>query len=255
MRTRTRTHVIVGIGTLCAGAALYVGNPRPVWPSVDLRILGRADEWMVDWDMFMTLFASLFAIMNPIIGVPLFTAMTDGRSAARRRKLAAVASGAVFVVLAVAAVSGTQLLALFAIGIPSFRIAGGVIVLLMGLTMLQASAATPRGRRADDAETATSDSQAICPLAIPLLAGPGAIATVILTCQEASRPCDYVTLAAVVVAMVALVYGTLRAAGTIARVLGPTGLMVVTRLIGMILAAIAMDMAISGVKGAFPGLA
>jgi len=252
MRTkaRTRTFAITSLATLAAGTALAVSAPI-----VGELSLPGGDYWrqfVIDWDMFAVLFASLFAIMNPIIGVPMFVSMTEGRSVAVRHKLAVVTSGAVFAVLAIAAISGTQILALFAIGIPSFRIAGGIIVLLMGLTMLQASAAAPRSRESGDAETANADSQAICPLAIPLLAGPGAIATVILTCEGATRPCDYVTLAAVIIGMVALIYATLRAAVPIAKFLGSTGLMVVTRLIGMILAAIAIDMAVAGLKGAFP---
>lgn len=251
MNTKPNKYAITRAMTLAVCAALAAGTSGYVTGSV----VADVDVWreyIIDWKLFAVLFASLFAIINPIVGVPIFVSMTHGLPQAAGRRLAMVVAFAVFIVLAVAAVSGTQILALFAIGIPSFRIAGGIIVLLMGLTMLQATAAIPRSRRASDAEVATSDSQAVCPLAIPLLAGPGAIATVILACQNASRPCDYVTLAAVIVTMVALVYATLRAAVLIAKFLGATGLMVVTRLMGMILAAIATDMAVTGLKDAFP---
>jgi len=252
MRIGIKTQTYAAFTAAGAGTAMFAMTQTFGANAMALKISVPWHELVIDWKLFAALFASLFAIMNPIVGVPLFTSMTEDRPAAVRRRLAGVAALAVFLVLGVAATTGTQVLNLFAIGIPSFRIAGGIIVLSMGLAMLASSAEAPRGRRTNDAEIAAADSQAICPLAIPLLAGPGAIATVILASREATRVCDFITLAAVIICIVALVYVTLRAAGPIARFLGATGLMVVTRLIGMILAAIAIDMAIAGLKGAFP---
>lgn len=202
---------------------------------------------------FWTFFASLFAIMNPLVAVPFFVSMTEGYPDKRRRHLATLATITVFLALLAAALFGREILGFFAISISSFRIAGGIIVLLMGLSLLQAKTATSDG--SSDAPRSTSrDSEAICPLAIPLLAGPGSIATIIIRCEAAERACDFLTIGAVIAAMVAVTYVVLRAAVPVARFLGPSGLTVMTRLIGMIVAAIAIDMMVIGIRSTFPGM-
>jgi multiple antibiotic resistance protein len=205
---------------------------------------------------FWTFFAALFAIMNPVIAIPIFVHITRRRNAGCRRRLAAVSSFTVLAALITAAVLGQQLLAFFAISIGSFRIAGGIIVLLMGLAMLHSKASEPQeDETASDAPAESQgDSQAICPIAIPLLAGPGGIATLILQSQGAAGLSDYGMIACAIALMVILTYVTLRLAMPIARALGPTGLMVTTRLVGMIVAAIAVDMMVIGVTLSFPGV-
>jgi multiple antibiotic resistance protein len=254
MKINARFPAIAAVSTLGVAGALFAGTPVVDGLQVDLLLPGGWPALAFDPEGFVTLLVSLFAIMNPVVAVPLFVSMTEGRAVETRRKLALVIAATVCIALTAAAVLGEQILALFAIGIPSFRIAGGIIVLLMGLTMLQAKVASGRRSRSKGADAAQADSEAICPIAIPLLAGPGAIATVILRCQGAEAACDYVTLGAVIAVMVVLVYLTLRAAVPIARVLGGTGLMVLTRLMGMIIAAIAIDMAVIGIKAAFAGV-
>lgn len=203
---------------------------------------------------FWVFFASLFAIMNPVVTIPLFVSITEGRPAAYRQRLSLLCALTVMMALISAAMVGREVLASFAIGIGSFRIAGGIIVLLMGLSLLQAKLlpGSPSSGGGEDGKD--PDSQAVCPLAIPLLAGPGAIATIILKCEGAASMADYVIIGSVILTMVVVVYITLRMAAPLTHLLGRTGLTVITRLSGMIVAAIAVDMIVIGVRNFFPGL-
>ena len=217
---------------------------------IQLFVIPATDEPLFDATAFWTLLAALFAIMNPLVAVPFFAAITEGQSIARRNRLATSATVAVAITLATAALFGDTILESFAISIGSFRIAGGIIVMLMGLGLIRSNARTDAGSEG----SGNPASQAVCPIAIPLLAGPGAIASIIVHCDGATQTGDYVTLAAVLIAMVAIVYITLRVAIPVARYLGETGLTVASRLLGMIVIAIAIDMATIGLGLRFPGL-
>ncbi|MGI9483951.1 MAG: MarC family protein [Hyphomicrobiales bacterium] len=213
-------------------------------PVSDLISFSEAEFW--------TCFAALFAIMNPITAVPLFVAITEGYDAPRRRKLTLAVSVTVMLSLSVAATSGQEILGFFAISIGAFRIAGGIIVLLMGLAMLQSkSSDAPQSGKTGGKE---AHSQAICPIAVPLLVGPGAIATMILHSQKVVETSDYGMLATVIAVMTIATYVTLCLAAAISRFLGEAGMMVTMRLIGMVVAAIAIDMMIIGLQLSFPGI-
>jgi multiple antibiotic resistance protein len=238
-------------GTFLAAAGQFgdTGNVRSAATGF-LQQLAAFDK-----GAFWSFFAALFAIMNPVIAVPLFVRITRQSPAASRRRLCFVSSLTVLLALVVAGLLGQELLDFFAISVGAFRIAGGVVVLLMGLAMLHAkSGETENGESDGDATVTDGRSQAICPIAIPLLAGPGGIATIILQSKAAAVPSDYGLIACAVALMVALTYVTLRLAAPIARLLGSTGLMVATRLIGMIVAAIAVDMMVAGLCLSFPQL-
>jgi multiple antibiotic resistance protein len=216
---------------------------------LDSRVSGQ----LFNETAFWTLLASLFAIMNPLVAVPFFAAITEGHSQSYRERLTMTATFAVMVALVLAALLGNEILQFFSISIGAFRIAGGIIVLLMGLSLIKAECDSKKaveGKNMQDKDD--SRSQAVCPIAIPLLAGPGAIATIIVQCEGASTTADYVTLAAVLLVMIAIVYVTLRLAVPVARFLGDTGLTVATRLFGMLVIAIAIDMAIIGFGLLFP---
>lgn len=242
--------LLVG-GTFIVAAGL-IGGHSTVYAGT-FRFLQRLAAF--DRGEFWSFFAALFAIMNPVIAVPLFVRITRHSSSVSRRRLCFVSSLTVLVALVVAALLGQELLDFFAISVGAFRIAGGVIVLLMGLAMMH-SKASENERTESDRETNAAEgrSQAICPIAIPLLAGPGGIATIILQSKAAALTSDYGMIACAILLMVSLTYATLRLAIPIARVLGSTGLMVATRLIGMIVAAIAIDMMVTGLGLSFPQL-
>ena len=246
---------IVAGSTLLLGAVYYSGHELSGSLAGIISALAAsaiAPEGF-DHQAFLMFFATLFAIMNPVIAVPKFLEITGGQSAGHRNRLALTVSLAVFITLVVAALFGKQLLALFAIDISAFRISGGIILVLMGLAMVRSKPGTGEasaGCPADD----NGRSEAICPVAIPLLAGPGAIAAIIVQSQTADKPADALVVACAIAAIVVLIFGTLRFASSITRRLGPAGLVVTTRIVGMFVAAIAVDMMITGLKSAFAGL-
>ena len=205
---------------------------------------------------FWGFFAALFAIMNPLIAVPLFARITKQANTSSCKRLATVSSTTIFLALLIAAVVGQELLGFFAISIGAFRIAGGIIVLLMGLAMLRSQVEDDDKEKikGPEASSDSDESQAVCPIAIPLLAGPGAIVTIILQSQGVAQASDYGMIFCAIALIVLLTYLTLLVAAPIARALGRTGLMVATRLIGMIVAAIAVDMLVIGLKHSLPGI-
>jgi multiple antibiotic resistance protein len=249
-----RTYNIVGTaGVVIIGFAIaYAATGNATWPIVT-TLSGEVGDALslFDASAFLKFYAALFAIMNPLVVIPMFVAMTDARPVAHRNQLARATTMTVLVALVVAAVFGREILGFFAISIGAFRIAGGIIVLSMGLAMLKSDGFAGGGEQGEVDGT----SRAVCPLAIPLLAGPGAIATIIVQCEGAARACDYVTLGSVIAAMVFTTWLTLRAAAPVARFLGRTGLTITTRLMGMIVSAIAIDMGIIGAKLLFPSFA
>jgi multiple antibiotic resistance protein len=256
MRSNSRNLMILSgpVGIVVGGALMSVTGAGEALIDIVARFIDTRGDVRFDAPGFWMFFASLFAIMNPLVAVPFFVSMTNGHSEKRRGRLALIATLAVCLALVAAALFGREILGFFAISVSSFRIAGGIIVLLMGLSLLQAKAPEISVEASEASRAASRDSEAICPLAIPLLAGPGAIATIIIRCETAERTCDFITIAAVIAAMVVVTYVVLRLAVPVARFLGQSGLTVMTRLIGMIVAAIAIDMMVIGLRNTFPGM-
>jgi multiple antibiotic resistance protein len=205
-------------------------------------------------DEFLRFAAALFAIMNPFGNIAIFLSITADRSAAERRRIAIITAAAVLITLLVAAVLGQEILALFGISVGSFRVAGGIIVLLIGLSMLRAQQSGVHHSPQEQDAGRIKDNPAIFPLAIPMIAGPGSMATVILYGQHAQGPLGWITIAAVIVVMCSLLLLALHAAGRLSAFLGTTGMNVLTRLMGMLLAAIAVEMMVGGLVELFPQL-
>lgn len=203
---------------------------------------------------FLKFAAALFAIMNPFGNVAIFLSVTADRDAGERRTIAMMTAAAVLVTLLVAAVLGQQILALFGISVGSFRIAGGLIILLLALSMLHAQPSAVHHSAAEEQEGKGKDNPAIFPLAIPIIAGPGSMATVILYAQQAQGVLGWATIGLVIVLLCGVLLVALRAADRMAKFLGATGIKVLTRLMGMILAAIAIEMMVGGLSELFPQL-
>jgi multiple antibiotic resistance protein len=198
--------------------------------------------------------AALFAILNPFGNTAIFLSITAERSSAERQKIAVMTSAAVLVTLPVATVIGRDILALFGISIGAFRIAGGIIVLLIALSMLRARPSAVHHSAEEEADAQLKDNPAIFPLAIPVIAGPGAIATVILYAEHADGLGGALTIGVVILLKCGVLVVALCAAGRLSSLLGPTGTNVLTRLTGMILAAIAVEMMAGGLVDLFPQL-
>ncbi|HXV24193.1 MAG TPA: MarC family protein [Alphaproteobacteria bacterium] len=203
---------------------------------------------------FVKFAAALFAILNPFGNTAIFLSVTAERSAAERRTIALMTAAAVLITLLVAAVVGQEILALFGISIGSFRIAGGVIIMLIALSMLHARPSGVHHSASEESDGQQKDNPAIFPLAIPVIAGPGAMATVILYAEHARGIGGALVIGAVIVLMCLILLITLRAAGRLSSFLGPTGMNVLIRLMGMILAAIAIEMIAGGLTQLFPQL-
>ena len=200
----------------------------------------------MDWLETVKFFAALFAIMNPVGNMPIFLSVTDGRSPAERSHIAAVAAAAVAVILAVCALIGAQLLAAFGISVAGLRTAGGLIILSIAYSLLHAK---PSGMHHDaEADAEAQQNPGIYPLAMPLLAGPGAIATVIIFAHGVHGGGAYLGLIGVVVVMAALLFLGMRLAVPVSRLLGQAGMNIITRIMGIILAAIAVEMVFAGAR-------
>lgn len=198
---------------------------------------------------------ALFAIVDPVGTIPVFLSTTRGFADAQRKLAARVAAVTVFGTLAAFALLGEPLLAFFGIRIASFSVAGGLLLLLLSLSMVQAHI-SPQRQTPEEAEEATErESVGVVPLGVPLLAGPGAITHVIVAASAAPGGIAYQTALFLPIALVALsVWLSFRLAPAIALRLGATGIHVVTRLMGLIIAAISVEMIASGLGKLFPGL-
>ena len=200
-------------------------------------------------------FISLLAIVNPIGAIPLFLAWTASRS--RHERAASARTAAVTAVLALLAAAwlGDALFAFFGIRLASFRVGGGLLLLLMAMAMLQAE--TPRAKHAatEDEEARSKESIGVVPLGIPLLAGPGSISLVIDAVQRAPAAAGKLVLSGEILLVGAATWAALQSGERIFTRVGETGINIVTRLMGLILAAVAVELLAAGALALFPGLA
>lgn len=198
---------------------------------------------------------TLFAIVDPVGVIPIFLSATQGFSDRQRKLAARIAAITVIGVLAAFSFAGEPLLAFFGIRVGAFSIAGGLLLLLLALSMVQARVSPQRQTREEADEAAAKDAVGAVPLGVPLLAGPGAITNVIVAAGAASG--SFVHRGAMLVPIVVVgvaVWLSFRLAPAIARKLGATGIHIVTRLMGLIIAAISVEMIASGLAELFPGL-
>lgn len=200
---------------------------------------------------------TLLAIVNPLACVPFFIHYTQGFTPALRRRTILVASFSAFVVIAISALLGLKLLEFFGISLASFQVGGGMLLLTSSLAMLNAEPAEAKSAKSDleDADASARTSIAVVPLTIPLLTGPATMSTVVIYAEKAKTFWQLGTLVAygVVIALATMVCFSL--AQPIARVLGKTGINVMTRLMGLILAALSVEVMADGLQKLFPILA
>lgn len=201
-------------------------------------------------------FGALFAIMNPLMVLPLFLALTDRFTAADQRRTALSVTFYATVMCGVIAVAGTSILSFFGVRIDDFRIAGGLVLAIIALNMLN-GAGNPahEGGQNEAVEPARIDAVAFYPLTFPMVIGPGTITTLLVFVQEVSTAAGYAVFAGVVLFMVALLGGVLYFAAAIGEHLSATLRVIISRLMGMILLAIAVGMFTGGLKALLPGLA
>jgi multiple antibiotic resistance protein len=202
---------------------------------------------MMDPAFMVTAFVTLFVVIDPIGTVPIFVALTQGLTQARRRAIALRACVIAAILLALFGLAGEDFLRAVGISMPAFQIAGGLLLFLTALDMLFDRRARRRADHADEGPGVVVDDPSVFPLAMPLIAGPGAMATMVLLISEAGRSAQGIaTVTAVMLAVVGLAFVLFLAAGLLERLLRRTGTMVVTRLFGLLLAALSVQFVLNG---------
>jgi multiple antibiotic resistance protein len=194
-------------------------------------------------------FASVLFIVDPIAVVPTYLVITQGQTSEQRRVTARRACVAAGVLLVVFALAGSRIFGLFGITMPAFRIAGGLILWLVAMDMLHGTRSTQEGA-AEITEGRAKDDVALTPLAMPMLAGPGAISTVMVLSGQATTTAQTLVVYGSIVLTLLLSWITLRLAERLVERMGQTGIRVMTRIMGLLLAAIAVQFVITGVRDA-----
>lgn len=207
---------------------------------------------MLDFTEYTKIFISLFAILDPVGIIPIMIAVTFGMTPQKRARVGRMASLGVGGILLAALLVGELVLEFFGISIHSFRTAGGILLLLMSINMLIGDKPTMTPNESTDGDSTAS--VAIVPLSTPLLAGPGAISTVILDAHKGSNAGHYGAMALVLVLLSLIVWITFLIAPWISQRLGKIGSTIFTRLMGLLLAAIAVEFIAGGLRGLFPAL-
>ena len=215
------------------------GEDSRVFNGVELR----------EWNEYVRLLVGLLALINPLTVLPFFLGLVQGRADAEKRHICGVASLTVLVTLLIFTYFGGALLDLFAITIDSFRIAGGILLLLTALEMMRAKA----GARAGGEDTEVNiTSIGIVPLGIPMLAGPGAIVTTIVDATVLPTIAHKIAVSAVIVLVVIVVYVALRLSAKAGTYMSPTAMTIFNRVMGLIIASIAIEFILGGLAARFP---
>ena len=205
---------------------------------------------MSDYLQFsLVTFTSVLFIVDPIAVVPTYLVITQGQSPAQRRVTARRACVAATVILVVFALAGSRIFGVFGITMPAFRIAGGLILWLVAMDMLHGNRSTQEGA-AEITEGQAKDDVAVTPLAMPMLAGPGAISTIMVLSGQARTTGQTLIVYASIAVTLFLSWITLRLAEQLVKRMGQTGIRVMTRIMGLLLAAIAVQFVITGVRDA-----
>ena len=209
---------------------------------------------MEHWTEYSRFFIALFVIIDPFAAVPIFLVLTKSFTPREQGRIANITAITVLLVLVVAALSGEKLLEGMGTSLASFRVGGGIVLLLMALSMLRAQSDTMRTTPAEEAEAGDRNAIAVVPLAIPLLAGPGSISNVIIQMHRSEMPYHSLVVIATIALVCILLWLVLRMATLIGKKLGHIGLNVINRLFGLILAAIAVEIMANGLRELFPVL-
>lgn len=196
----------------------------------------------------MTAFASIFSIVDPFAAAPIFLAITPNDTDADRRRMARVASIVSGALLVVFALTGNRIFAFFGISTPAFKAAGGILLLVMALDMLRARESGARHSPEERAEGLAKADVAITPLAVPLLAGPGAISTVTLLASDASEWSHVGAIVLAILLTTLLTWAILAHATRLLSLLGQIGVRIVTRVMGLLLAGIGAQFLLSGAR-------
>ncbi|SRR5581483_312740 len=192
--------------------------------------------------------SSLFVIVDPVATVPAFIAMTPNDTPEQRIRMAGLACGVMAAVLLIFATAGQLIFKVLGITMPAFQLAASIVLLLVALDMLRAQRSRVQETREETAAGVVKTDIAITPLAVPMLAGPGAISTAILLQNQAHTPAQHLALYVCILAVSLASYIILRISARGARWLNPIAMNVAIRIMGLLLAAVAMQFALNGLR-------
>lgn len=203
-------------------------------------------------ELFISAFVTLFVVIDPPGCAPIYASMTTGAGNAQRRSMAIRAVIIATAILLIFALWGKQVLGVLGIQLDSFRIAGGIMLFLIAMDMVFEKRTQRREDRAQKiAETPEVEDVSVFPMAMPMIAGPGSIATVMLLMARANGLTERLAVVAALAAVLILMMGALLAAGPLMKLLGQRIEAVITRLLGVLLAALAAQFVIDGLKASF----
>ena len=185
--------------------------------------------------------SSIFFIVDPLAAIPSFLVMTTNDSESKRRRMAKQAAWTVFLVLTIFSLAGTLIFKIFGITLPAFKIAGGLILFLVAIDMLQARRSGTQEVTEERLEGASKEEVGVTPMGIPMLAGPGAISTVMVLMGQSRNWWQAIPVFAAIAITAIVSYFVLAAANRVRRFLGETGLRIMMRLMGLVLTAIAVQ--------------
>ncbi|WP_020561744.1 NAAT family transporter [Methylosarcina fibrata] len=210
---------------------------------------------MLEYTDYIKIFIALLAVVDPLGVAPIIAALTTRVGDAELKKIALTVAFTVSTILLLALFIGENMLIFFGISIHSFMVSGGILLMLMSISMLQARTSETVHNKVEAKEGEAKESIAVVPLSMPLLAGPGAISTVILYGQSGSGYRHFVFMTVDIVLVVAILWVVISCIPWLARHLSRTGINIFTRLMGLILSALAVEFIATGIKGLFPALA
>ena len=209
---------------------------------------------MLGFEEYLKILIAFIAILNPLGVVPIFISLTSDIGEKEKRPIIKLVILTVTVILLGSLFIREAVLEFFGISMNSFRVAGGILILLMAISMLHAKTSATVQTRDEVADAENRESIAIVPLATPLLAGPGAISTVILYANKGSSLFHYLLIGLDIIIVSALLFITFRLVPYIEAHISKTGINIFTRIMGLLLAAIAIAFIATGMKGLFPAL-
>lgn len=197
-------------------------------------------------ETWLPTFGVIFAIIDPFGYVPIFLSLTAGDSEAQRRKMIKKACLTAFIVLTLSTFVGQQILSFFGISIPALQISGGLILLIIGFEMMKVLPVVEKLSQKEETESTRKEDISIVPLAIPMLSGPASIATVIVLSSQSKSLADYPVIISCILVTLLITYLVLRSSTRLIKIIGVTGLNVMTRVMGLLLCAIAIQYVING---------
>lgn len=207
-----------------------------------------------DLSVYIKFFVGLFALVNPVGIIPVFIGMTRYQIAAERDKTNLTANVAIAVILWTSLFLGDAILLIFGISIDSFRIAGGILVVSIAMSMISGKLGEDKQNKQEKSETDARENIGVVPLALPLMAGPGAISSTIVWSTRYHN-WQYMLGFSIAIALFAFCCWLLfRMAPIMVRFLGQTGINVITRIMGLLLMALGIEFVVTGIKAIFPGL-